>query len=146
MVMGRALSLALVLGLAAGCGGGGSGGGFPTVSVTIVYLAATERDPDIPDCGVGATHIHPSWRDFARVGLVANGPDEWWIEFTDVPPNRLLSIRVNDANKCPADPNGATTEDIYANGVLLTNVVDTPGDGIEPGLSFSVDADGEVTP
>jgi len=40
----------------------------------------------------------------------------------------------------------AATEGVFANGIELDTVVDTPGNGIEPGLSFSVDASGDVTP
>jgi hypothetical protein len=35
---------------------------------------------------------------------------------------------------------------VSANGTLLTRVVDTPGNGIEPGLAFEVAANGSVTP
>lgn len=142
------LSALLSLALLAACGGGGSGGGGApsTVAVTFVYMAATARDPTIRDCGVGRTHIHPSWRNFGRVDMNANGADEWRTSFSDVPVNRDLSIRINDANKCLQDPNGATTENVFANGVQLTQVVGTPGNGTEPGLAFSVDANGNVSP
>ncbi|MDY7231846.1 hypothetical protein [Hyalangium rubrum] len=114
--------------------------------VTFVYKAATERNFDIADCGVGPTHIHPSWRDYELVNFVAFGPMEWRRTFSDVPVGERLRIRVSDANYCDRDPNGASTENVFANGVQLTNVVDTPGTGIEPGLSFLVGADGTVTP
>lgn len=35
---------------------------------------------------------------------------------------------------------------VFANGVLLTRIVDTPGNGTEPGLAFTVSASGGVTP
>lgn len=54
-------------------------------------------------------------------------------------------IRVGDPNTCAENPTGASTEDVTANGVLLTRIVDTPGSGIEPGLAFSAAADGTVT-
>lgn len=44
------------------------------------------------------------------------------------------------------DPNGASTMNVFANGVLLTRIVDTPGNGTEPGLAFTVSASGGVTP
>ena len=130
------------------CGGGSSGGGSApaTAAVTFVYMAATARDPTIRDCGVGHTHIHPSWRSFDHVDMNANGADEWRVSFSDVPVNSGLRIRVNDANKCDIDPNGATTENVFANGVQLTRIVGTPGNGTEPGLAFSVDANGNVSP
>ena len=47
---------------------------------------------------------------------------------------------------CATDPNGASTENVFANGILLTDIVGTPGNGTEPGLAFTVAADGTVTP
>lgn len=47
---------------------------------------------------------------------------------------------------CADNPTGAATQNVSANAVLLTNVVDTPGSGVEPGLSFTVDADRQITP
>lgn len=114
--------------------------------VTFAYLAPTERNFDIVDCGVGETHIHLSWRNFELVNFKEYGPMEWRRTFTDVPVGRRVSIRVSDANSCYRDPNGATTENVYANGVHLTSVVDTPGNGPEPGLSLFVEADGTVKP
>ncbi len=114
--------------------------------VTFAYLASTERNFDIPDCGVGETHIHPSWRRFDLVAFKEFGPMEWRRTFTDVPVGERLRIRVSDANYCDRDPNGATTENVFANGVQLYRVVETPGNGPEPGLSFLVEADGTVKP
>jgi hypothetical protein len=114
--------------------------------VTFVYKASTERNLDVPDCGVGETHIHPSWQSYEKVNFIAQGPMEWRRTFSGVPVGERLRIRVSDANSCDRDPNGASTENVFANGVLLTNVVDTPGTGIEPGLSFLVEEDGTVRP
>jgi len=114
--------------------------------VTFAYLAPTERNLDVLDCGVGETHIHPSWRRFELVNFREFGPNEWRRTFTDVPVGVRLSIRVSDANYCDRDPNGATTQNVFANGVQLYSVVDTPGNGPEPGLSFLVEADGTVKP
>jgi hypothetical protein len=74
------------------------------------------------------------------------GEDRWEISFSDVPTGELLSIRVSDPNTCAENPTGASTENVFANDVRLTNIVDTPGSGIEPGLSFTVANDGMVTP
>lgn len=117
-----------------------------TAEVTFVYKASTERNLDIVDCGVGATHLHPSWRSFEKVNFIAYGPMEWRRTFTDVPVGERLRLRVSDANTCHLDPNGATTENVFANEVQLHRVVETPGNGPEPGLSFLVEADGTVKP
>ncbi|HLL53181.1 MAG TPA: hypothetical protein VK447_06540 [Myxococcaceae bacterium] len=118
----------------------------PRATVTFVYKAATERNLAVPDCGVGKTHIHPSWSNFEKVDLRANGPMEWDFTFSNVPVGVLHRIRVSDANYCDRDLNGATTENVFANGVRLTSVVLTPGNGPEPGLSFLVLEDGTVKP
>jgi hypothetical protein len=134
------------------CGSGGDGGGTPLVTVLITYDAPTAADPDAaaanPACvqGTGMTHVHPSWRGFATVHMTANGADQWTVLLEDVPANTVVSFRLNDPNQCIAHPTGATTTNIKANGVTLTNVVSTPGSGPEPGLSFSVATSGVVTP
>ncbi len=74
------------------------------------------------------------------------GPDRWEITFQDAPIGGEQRIRVSDPNVCPQNPTGAATEGVSANGVTLTRIVDTPGSGIEPGLAFSVSADGAVMP
>jgi hypothetical protein len=143
---------ALLLVLPACGSGGGDGGGFPVVTVLITYDAPTAADPNAeatnPTCvhGTGMTHVHPSWRGFATVHMTANGTDQWTVLLDDVPANTVVSFRLNDPNQCVAHPTGATTTNIRANGVLLDDVVSTPGSGPEPGLAFSVAADGVVTP
>jgi hypothetical protein len=101
-----------------------------------------------PTCvqATAMTHIHPSWQAWAAVHMVANGPDQWTLGFTDVPVGAVVSFRLNDPNRCSVHATGATTANISANGVLLSHIVSTPGSGPEPGLSFSVDAAGVVTP
>jgi len=70
----------------------------------------------------------------------------WTGSFSDVPPGRN-SVRISDANACTASSTGAVTaRAVFANGILLTEIVDTPGSGIEPGFGFSVDTSGRVTP
>ena len=121
-------------------------------TVNFVYRAATTTDPDVqamfPDCvsGVGLTHIHPGWRGFARVFMSAFGAMEWRISFVDVPVGSEQRIRISDPNTCALNPTGASTENVFANGVLLERIVDTPGAGTEPGLAFTVDANGNVQP
>jgi len=76
----------------------------------------------------------------------AVGMERWEITFEDVPIGVLQSIRISDPTVCADNPTGASTQNVFANAVLLINVVDTPGSGVEPGLSFMVDANGQVTP
>jgi hypothetical protein len=123
-----------------------------TATVRIDYRAQTAGRTDLPQSaaacvsGVGQTHIHPSWRSFVAVPLTAAAADRWVITFTDVPISVRQSIRVSDGNVCDENPTGAATRNIFANDVLLTEIVTTPGSGPEPGLAFSVDAAGRVTP
>jgi hypothetical protein len=143
--------------LAAACGGNSSGGSpasaspSATTTVRFVYRAAIARRTDLPQStatcvsGVGQTHIHPSWRSFVAIPLQA-GANQWEIAFTDVPTTTRQSIRVSDGNVCDENPTGAATRNIFANDVLLTQIVTTPGSGPEPGLAFGVDAAGRVTP
>ena len=128
------------------------GTGPELVAVEFVYRAATVLDPAVqaqfPGCvgGVGQTHIHPSWQGFFRTSMTAVSAGEWRVSFRDVPTQQLNSIRISDPNVCAANPTGAATDSVFANGVLLSNVVDTPGTGVEPGLSFMVDMTGVITP
>lgn len=145
-----------LLAAAAGCGNSDDGpGGNPvpqTATVQFIYVAATSLDPlvasNFPQCvnGVGRTHLHAGWRQFAAQNMVAAGNDQWQLTYNDVPINRDVSFRINDPNGCDTDPNGAVTADIFANGVRLTRIVGTPGNGTEPGLTFRVSAAGVVTP
>ncbi len=145
----------------AACGGSGSGPTAPTAptgptpvvaSVEFVYQAPTDIDPEVrqqfPGCVqlVVQTHIHPGWRNFDRDFMTAAAADRWHITFNDVPVDSEQRIRISDPNACRTDPNGASTTNVFANGVLLTRVVDTPGNGTEPGLAFIVATGGGVTP
>ena len=138
----------------AACGGEDPSGPSGPVRATVqfVYAAPTQVDPDVaaqfPQCvqGVGRTHIHPGWRNFARIDMQAVGAERWEITFEDVPVGEEQRIRISDPNTCAQNPTGASTEGVSANGVTLTRIVDTPGTGTEPGLAFTVSADGTVTP
>ena len=150
----QAISLLLAT-AACGCSSGDPAGAVvspATTQVEFVYLASTVVDPAVaaqfPGCvnGVGQTHIHPSWRGFARINMTAVGAGSWEITFSDVPVQQGLRIRISDPNACDTDPNGASTESVFANGTLLTRIVDTPGNGQEPGLAFDVASDGTVSP
>ncbi len=139
------------------CGGGSSAPSAPNApnlpaTVTFTYQAATAIDPatraQFPNCvnGASPTHIHPGWQGFTAVPLPPFPPDRFEITFTDVPVESRQSVRISDPNGCDVDPNGASTRNVFANGVLLTNIVGTPGNGTEPGLAFTVAADNTVTP
>ena len=144
------LALALV-----GCDNGDSSPTAPstaTATVRFDYRASTALNANLPAStqacvsGVGRTHIHPSWRGFARFDMQAIDVDLWQITFTDVPLDVRLSLRVSDPNVCTENPTGAATRQVFANDVLLVDVVPTPGSGTEPGLAFTVGANGTVTP
>jgi hypothetical protein len=94
--------------------------------------------------GVGATHIHPSWRDFARIPLQPIPPDRYEITFTDVPVGTRVSFRVNDQNACDENPTGAVTRNVLANDVRLIQNTTTPGNGDEPGYALTVSANGMI--
>ncbi|CAN5616672.1 hypothetical protein BH23ACI1_BH23ACI1_32850 [soil metagenome] len=150
----RALALALAAAAMPACSDAGPSPTAPGARATVrfAYLASTTARTDLPPAtsacvaGVGRTHIHPSWRNFARVDLNATGAERWEIAFTDVPVNQRLSVRVSDGNVCDENPTGAATRNVFANDVRLVEIVPTPGSGIEPGLAFMVAADGTVTP
>lgn len=137
---------------AAGCGDDAADSAASLrASVVIAYEASTVIDPQVaagfPACveGVRRTHLHPGWRGFAGVDMSDEG-GRWTATFADVPVGSRQRFRINDPNVCDEHPTGAVTRDVFANGVLLTEIVDTPGSGVEPGFSFAVAEDGAVTP
>ncbi len=122
------------------------------VTVRLDYHAATAPDPAVvdqfPECAelVGRTHVHPSWRKFEAYSMSVEGSDLFTLTFDDVPLG-YNELRVSDQNACDTHRTGAVTEHaVDANDVLLTHAVPTPGSGVEPGFSFSVTADGIVSP
>jgi hypothetical protein len=120
-------------------------------TVRIVFLGSTTRRPDLPAsaqacvAGVGATHIHPSWRNFAGITLQPVPPDRYEITFTDVPVGTRVSFRVNDQNSCDENATGAVTRNVFANDVRLAQNTTTPGNGDEPGYALMVSANGTVS-
>jgi hypothetical protein len=121
-----------------------------TPTVRIVFLGSTTRRSDLPSSaqpcvsGVGATHIHPSWRTFAGIALPAVPPDRYEITFNDVPIGTRVSFRINDQNACDENPTGAVTRNVFANDVRLIQNTTTPGNGDEPGYALTVDANGAI--
>jgi hypothetical protein len=116
-----------------------------------VFLGPTARRSDLPPSaqacvtGVGATHIHPSWRAFAGIPLQPVPPDRYEITFDDVPVDTRVSFRVNDQNSCDENPTGAVTRNVFVNDVRLVQNTTTPGSGDEPGYAFTVASNGTVT-
>jgi hypothetical protein len=150
-----AACVAVLATVAVSCVRGGDGPTGPSATraaVVISYRAATAPRADLPASlqacvdGVGPTHTHPSWRDFAGLPLGAVGSNRWELSFDDVPVGQRVSLRVNDGNACDEHPTGAVTRNVFANDVLLTDQVTTPGAGPEPGFAFTIDAAGRVTP
>ncbi len=135
--------------LSASCGGPAAPSeNFATVRM--VLLGSTSRRPDLPAsaqacvAGVGVTHTHPSWRNFAAVPMQAVPPDRYEISFDDVPVTTQVSFRVNDQNACDENPTGAVTRNILVNDVRLIQNTITPGSGPEPGFAFSVGRNGSI--
>jgi hypothetical protein len=125
--------------------------GSTTPVARIVFIGATARRPDLPASaqacvsGVGATHIHPSWRSFAGIPLQPVPPDRYEISFADVPVNMRVSFRVNDQNACDENPTGAVTRNVLVNDVRLIQNTTTPGNGDEPGFAFAMAPNGTVS-
>jgi hypothetical protein len=124
------------------------GSNVPTVR--IVFAGSTTRRSDLPASaaacvsGVGATHIHPSWRSFAGIPLQPVPPDRYEITFNDVPVGTRVSFRINDQNSCDENPTGAVTRNVFANDVRLVQNATTPGNGDEPGYALTVAANGAI--
>ena len=123
--------------------------GTPTIRV--VFLGSTARRTDLPPsaqacvAGVGATHTHPSWRNFASIPMQPVPPDRYEIAFTDVPVNTRVSFRVNDQNACDENATGAVTRNILVNDIRLIQNATTPGNGDEPGFAFTIAANGTIS-
>jgi hypothetical protein len=119
-------------------------------TIRIVFLGPTTRRSDLPASaaacvsGVGATHIHPSWRSFETIPLQAVPPDRYEMTFTDVPVGTRVSFRINDQNSCDENATGAVTRNVLANDVRLVQNATTPGNGEEPGYALTVAADGSI--
>lgn len=120
-------------------------------AVRMAFVGSTTRRSDLPPSAqpcvdaVGATHIHPSWRNFAAIPLQPVPPDRYEITFNDVPVGTRVSFRVNDQNACDENPTGAVTRNVFANNVRLVQNTTTPGNGDEPGYALTVAANGTVS-
>ena len=120
-------------------------------SLRIVFAGLTTRRSNLPASaqacvsGVGVTHIHPSWRDFASIPLQPVPPDRYEITFTDLPTATRVSFRINDQNSCDENPTGAVTGNVFANDVRLLQNTTTPGNGDEPGYALAIAANGTIS-
>jgi hypothetical protein len=120
-------------------------------TLRIAFVGSTTRRSDLPPSaqgcvsGVGATHIHPSWRNFAGIPLQPMPPDRYEITFTDVPIGMRVSFRINDQNSCDENATGAVTRNVFANDVRLVQNATTPGNGDEPGYALTVAANGMIS-
>jgi hypothetical protein len=119
--------------------------------IRLVFQGPTARRLDLPASaqacvsGVGATHTHPSWQNFAGIPLQPIPPDRYQITFNDVPVNTRVSFRVNDQNSCDENPTGAVTRNVFVNDVRLVQNTTTPGNGDEPGFAFTIASNGTVS-
>jgi hypothetical protein len=124
--------------------------GSTTATVSLVFMGATARRSDLPASaqacvnGVGPTHTHPSWRNFAGIPLQPMPPDRYEITFSDVPVNMRVSFRVNDQNSCDENPTGAVTRNVFVNNIRLVQNTTTPGNGDEPGFAFTIAPNGTI--
>ncbi|HEY8550875.1 MAG TPA: hypothetical protein VIL35_13035 [Vicinamibacterales bacterium] len=150
------LATALTLVLLTGCGDDNhpvspSPQPRTTASVRFAYVGSTSRRTDLPASaqacvdGVGATHIHPSWRNFAGIPLQPVPPGRYEITFDDVPVGTRVSFRINDQNSCDGNPTGAVTDNVFANDVRLNQNATTPGNGDEPGFAFTISPAGVIS-
>ena len=122
-----------------------------TGTIRLVFLGATARRTDLPPSaqacvnGVGATHTHPSWRNFNGIPLQPVPPNRYEITLTDVPLTTRVSFRVNDQNWCDRNPTGAVLQDVLVNDVRLVQNTTTPGNGEEPGVAFTLSSNGSIS-
>jgi hypothetical protein len=147
----RPVAFTLCLATLACSGGPPSPTSSSAAIVRIVFMGATARRSDLPASaqacvnGVGATHIHPSWRNFEAISLQPAPPDRYEISFTDVPLGARVAFRVNDQNACDQNPTGAVTRNVFVNDVRLIQNTTTPGNGDEPGFAFTMAPNGTVS-
>ena len=140
------------IGWLAACGGD-TPNGPGRDAVVMSYRASTRPRTDLPPSAqacvtaAGETHVHVTWRNPDYFPLRAVAAERWELALNDAPVGQRLSLLIHDGNACASNPTGAATHDVYVNDVLLTQTVTvTTASGAEPGLAFSVDASGRVTP
>ena len=154
MTVFRSCSILALIGWLAACGGD-----TPTDPrqegdrVVLRYQASTQPRTDLPPSaqpcvtGAGETHVHVTWRNPDYFALRAVAAGRWELPLNDAPAGQRLTLLIHDGNACDASATGAATRNVFVNDVLLTQIVTVnTSSGAEPGLAFSVDASGRVTP
>lgn len=149
---GQELIVALAaLAVIAGCNNTPASPSPGSTTIRLVVQGSTTRRADLPAsaqaclAGVGVTHAHPSWRNFAAIPLVAAPPNFYEFAFNDVPIDTRVSFRVNDQNFCDENPTGAVTRNVFVNDLRVIQNTLTPGNGDEPGFAITVSARGTVS-
>jgi hypothetical protein len=110
---------------------------FGSILALIGWLAACGGDPP--------TNV--TWRNPDYFPMRAVTSERWELPLNDAPAGQRLTVLIHDGNACDASATGAATRNVYVNDVLLTQTVTVnTSSGAEPGVAFSVDASGRVTP
>jgi hypothetical protein len=151
----RATTVALALVLAAGCGEDTIPKPPPTAVVSFLYVSQfPDECPNAHDIGcfalcghnmapLGLQVVLPSWGAH-HLRLARDGPKRWQGTFFDVPVGVPLQVGVKDIDGCCFGTcQTFVFRDVFANGVLLTRVVQVDGSAA---LEFQVGPDGNVTP
>jgi hypothetical protein len=145
--MRNAITSALFV-LAAACGDD-----TPAPMPLVIEYRPTEfiarDDPRAAGCALetGPSHIHVGWLDWARVNFREEGA-----VLRATPPRPAAgrhSFHLVSVHGCLEESlAGAATMNVYANDVLLTQVVSIWSDfyGTLPGLSLTIDEEGNVSP
>lgn len=141
--------------LVGGCSGGGGDSAGPTAPqevfapVTFEYQASTKIDPavDFLTCTAKqvrfTAHLHFIWIDWEERRYFDRVSSSLFSYTAPVPAGRELNIALHDPNQCLEGDVYVAPDNLYANGALLSQVVDV-AEGT--GLSFRVESDGSVVP
>ncbi len=148
------LSVACLAAIVSACGGGGPSTPTAvtptaTTAVTFEYRASTNLDPGVnfQTCTAKqvtfGVHLHFIWIDWEERRSMLAVDDNLWRYSSTIPAGRTLNIALHDPNKCLEGDVYVSPQNLFANGVLLTRVVNVD-EGT--GLSFTVLADGSIQP
>jgi hypothetical protein len=126
-------------------------------SVNFFYQSVIPPDTPFDPMSIGCIrgilpftiHLVGEWNDFRVLEMRPTDDGTGYRGVaSDVPIGTLHSIVMIDPAMCNVDRNslGAVTERVSANGVLLTTVAQVGPAPARSGLTFSVAADGTITP
>jgi len=147
----------LILSLCLACHGAGPNAPLTSAIVAFVYVSHFTTCPKegTLDYGVCLHHSAPAgtvnlrtfWNK-ASIRMKEAGPARWQLTLADVPVGVPLLISIFDIKCCCFDQCAPLqTSDVYANGVLLTHLVDEPhGQYGDEFLEFQIAADGSLVP